>query len=116
LPPAGRPALSTTRWASDAGAKRRLQRPDHRGQNPDADGYKSLGANAKLGFQINPDHRIEANVLQSHTDSQYDGGLTRDFRRISDLQTLGLQWEAKWSDRYSTKLALTQGTDSGEEA
>jgi len=84
-------------------------------QNPDADGYKTLGANAKLGFQINPDHRIEANVLQSHMDSQYDGGLTRDFRRISDLQTLGLQWEAKWSDRYSTKLALTQGTDSGEE-
>jgi len=85
------------------------------GQNPDADGYKSLGANAKLGFQINPDHRIEANALQSHTDSQYDGGPTRDYRRISDLQTLGLQWEAKWSDRYSTKLALTQGTDSGEE-
>lgn len=85
------------------------------GQNPDADGYKSLGANAKLGFQIDPDHRIEANVLQSHTDSQYDGGPTRDFRRIADLQTLGLQWEARWSDRYSTKLAVTQGTDSGEE-
>ncbi|CAN7226437.1 TonB-dependent receptor domain-containing protein [Polaromonas sp. LjRoot131] len=84
-------------------------------QNPDADGYKSLGANAKLGFQLNPDHRIEANVLQSHTDSQYDGGPTRDYRRISDLQTLGLQWEARWSDRYSTKLAVTQGTDSGEE-
>jgi len=85
------------------------------GQNPDADGYKSQGANAKLGLQVNPGHRIEANVMQSHTDSQYDGGLTRDYRRIADLQTLGLQWEAKWSDRYSTKLALTQGTDSGEE-
>jgi len=85
------------------------------GQNPDADGYKSLGANAKLGFQLNPDHRIEANLMQSHTDSQYDGGPTRDYRRIADLQTLGLQWETKWSDRYSTRLALTQGTDSGEE-
>lgn len=85
------------------------------GQNPDADGYKSLGANAKLGLQVNTDHRIEANLMQSHTDSQYDGGPTRDYRRIADLQTLGLQWEAKWSDRYSTKLALTQGTDSGEE-
>jgi len=53
--------------------------------------------------------------MQSHTDSQYDGGATRDYRRIADLQTLGLQWEAKWSDGYSTKLALTQGTDSGEE-
>lgn len=84
-------------------------------QNPDADGYKSLSANAKLGLQINPDHRVEANVLQSHVDAQYDGGLTRDFRRISDLQTLGLQWEAKWSGSYSTKLAITQGTDSGEE-
>jgi vitamin B12 transporter len=85
------------------------------GQNPDADGYKSLGANAKLGFQVNPDHRIEANVLQSHMDSQYDGGPTRDFRRIGDLQTLGLQWDAKWSDQYSTKLAITQGTDANEE-
>lgn len=84
-------------------------------QNPDADGYKSQSANAKLGLQINPDHRIEANMLQSHVDAQYDGGLTRDFRRISDLQTLGLQWDAKWSGQYSTKLAITQGTDSGEE-
>jgi vitamin B12 transporter len=85
------------------------------GQNPDADGYKSQGANAKLGFQVNPGHRIEANMLQSHMDSQYDGGATRDYRRIGDLQTLGLQWEAKWSDRYSTRLAITQGTDANEE-
>lgn len=85
------------------------------GQNPDADGYKSHGANARIGWQLHANHRLEANILQNHMDAQYDSGLTRDYRRISDLQTLGLAWQAQWSDRYSTRLSLSQGMDSTEE-
>ncbi|MEO6016958.1 MAG: TonB-dependent receptor, partial [Polaromonas sp.] len=72
-------------------------------------------ANARLGFQINPDHRLEATLLQSRVDAQYDSGPTGDYRRINTLQTLGLQWQAKWSDQYSTKLGISQGKDRGEE-
>jgi vitamin B12 transporter len=88
-------------------------------QNPDADGYKARSANARLGFQINPDHRIEANVLQSRVDSQYDSTplpLVRDYRRISTLQALGMQLDSKWTANYSTKIALSHGTDKGEES
>lgn len=88
-------------------------------QNPDADGYKARSANAKLGFQITPDHRIEANMLQSRVDAQYDSTplpLVRDYRRVSKLQTLGLQLDSRWTENYSTKIGLSHGTDRGEES
>lgn len=85
------------------------------GQNPDADGYKSSSANAKVGLQLAANQRLQATVLQSRVDSQYDSGLTRDYRRISRLQTAGLQLQSQWTDRYSTKVGLSQGTDEGEE-
>ncbi|MGC1172466.1 TonB-dependent receptor domain-containing protein [Polaromonas sp.] len=85
------------------------------GQNPDADGYKSSSANAKLGLQLAPNQRLQATVLQSRVDSQYDSGLTRDYRRIGRLQTAGLQLQSQWTDRYSTSVGVSQGTDEGEE-
>ena len=33
------------------------------GYNPDRDDYRSTSGNARLGFQINRDHRIEATLL-----------------------------------------------------
>ena len=86
------------------------------GQNPDADGYKGSSANAKLGFQLARDHRLQATFLQSRTNAQYDNGTTRDYRRISRLQTAGLQLESQWTERYSTRLAASHGIDEGEEA
>ena len=86
------------------------------GQNPDMDGYKSLNVNFKLGFQINADHRLETNMLNNKNDAQYDSGLTRDFRRINTLQTVSAQWLAKWTDSYSTRVAISEGIDRGEDA
>lgn len=88
-------------------------------QNPDADGYKAASANARLGFQINADHRIEANILQSRVEAQYDSTplpLVRDYRRVSKLQTVGLQLDSRWTANYTTKIALSHGTDKGEES
>ena len=86
------------------------------GQNPDADGYKSIAVNTRLGFQINADHRIEASILNNKMDAQYDSGLTRDFRRINSVQTVSGKWLANWTDHYSTRLVVSGGTDRGEEA
>ena len=72
------------------------------GQNPDADGYKSIAVNTRLGFQINADHRLEAGILSNKNDAQYDSGLTRDFRRINSVQTVSGKWLGNWTDRYST--------------
>ncbi len=86
------------------------------GQNPDTDGYKSMNVNARLGFQINPNHRLEASILSNKMDAQFDSGLTRDFRRINSVQTVSTQWLAKWTDSYSTRLLVSGGTDRGEDA
>ncbi|MDB5966613.1 MAG: TonB-dependent receptor [Polaromonas sp.] len=94
--------------------------------NLDADGYKTRSANTHLGLQINRDHRLEATVLQSINDAQYDGGTSTsaanlaaarrtDYRRISTLQVIGLQGLSKWTDRYSTRIAVSSSTDKGEE-
>lgn len=90
------------------------------GMNADSDGYSSNSFNGRLGFQASPNHRFEATMLKSRVDAQYDGGTTvatrlQDYHRVSKLQTTGLQWQAKWTDSYSTTLAWSLGTDRGEE-
>ena len=86
------------------------------GQNTDSDGYKSLSLNARLGFQINPDHRLDVSMISNKNDAQYDSGLTLDFRRINLAKTASAQWAANWSTAYSTKLTVTDGLDSGADA
>lgn len=86
------------------------------GQNLDMDGYKSMNVNFKFGFQVNAIHRFETSMLNNENDAQYDSGLTRDFRRINTLQTVGVQWLAKWTDNYSTRLSVSESIDRGEDA
>ena len=85
------------------------------GQNPDNDGYRSGAANANLGFQINPAHRLDATLLASSMNAQYDSS-TRfvDERNLNKLQTLGLVWKAKWTDAYTTRVTLTDSSSRYE--
>lgn len=82
-------------------------------QNPDADGYLSNSGNVRLGLQFSPDQHLELTALQSRMDAQYDGGLTKDYRSINSNTTQSLQWNAQWTERYATKLSLSQGLDQG---
>ncbi|WP_295982146.1 TonB-dependent receptor [uncultured Variovorax sp.] len=84
--------------------------------SPDRDGYDSTSGNAKLGFQITPDQRIEATLLSSDTKAGYDTTvpyktkppiLFRDDVSTNTLQTAGLTWSAKWNDVYSTRVQVT---------
>jgi vitamin B12 transporter len=77
------------------------------GQNPDRDGYQQTSANARLGWQLNAAHRLEASALSGETDSRYDSGASNDYRNLHRLQTAGLNWLARWSEVYSTKLSVT---------
>jgi vitamin B12 transporter len=81
-------------------------------QNPDRDGYHSRSANARLGFQVNQAHRLEAALLTSDMNSQYDSATTRDDRNLHELQTLGINWQAQWTDAYSTRLSVTDSRES----
>ncbi len=84
--------------------------------SPDRDGYDSTSGNAKLGFQITPDQRIEATLLSSDIKARYDTTvpyktkppiLFRDDVSTNTLQTAGLTWSAKWNDVYSTRVQVT---------
>ena len=84
--------------------------------SPDRDGYNSTSGNAKLGFQITPDQRIEATLLSSDIKAGYDATVSYRTRlpflfandiSSNTLQTAGLSWSAKWNDVYSTRVQVT---------
>jgi vitamin B12 transporter len=83
-------------------------------QNPDRDGYRSQSANLRLGFQVNQAHRLEAAYLTSDMDSGYDNGLGKNDRNLHELHALGLNWQAQWTDAWSTRLSVTDSTDRYE--
>jgi len=85
--------------------------------SPDRDGYRNTSANARLGFQINPAHRLEGTFLYSDTEAQYDNAARTarppavfpDDTGTNTLRTAGLAWVAKWNEIYSTRLQVTDG-------
>ena len=76
--------------------------------NPDVDGYHSKSFSGRLGFQLDKVHRVEASALRNNLNSQYDSSRTLDDRNLHKLQTLGLQWSAKWTDAYKTRLSVNE--------
>ena len=86
------------------------------GFNPDADGYRSNVFNGRVGYQINSSHRVEATALTSYMNAGYDAAVSKktpmaDDRSIYKMNAIGLNWLAKWSDVYSTRLQYTQSRD-----
>jgi len=90
----------------------RLRNPADGVRNPDQDGYTSTSANARLGLQVNRAHRLDATLLASDTESQYDAFAHKPASPVDDLsrsklRTLGLNWSAQWTEAYSTRLSVT---------
>jgi vitamin B12 transporter len=87
------------------------------GANPDKDGHRNRSASARLGWQVDARHRLEATALNSHVDSQFDG-YTPDVndRSLHDLTTLGLNWSARWSDTYQTRVSTSRSRDRYDSA
>jgi len=83
--------------------------------NPDKDGYRRTTGSARLGLQINRDHRLEATWLDSDGNAGYDAfASTQDDRSLQTLSASGLTWQAKWSDAWRSRVTLTQGRDRYE--
>lgn len=78
------------------------------GANPDDDGYASESVSARLGWQVNPAHRLETTLLSNHVDAQYDASATKDDHALNLLQTRGLSWRGQWSDSYRTQVSVTE--------
>jgi len=83
--------------------------------NPDRDGYRSASANARLGFQINPQQRLEATVLTSSLNAAYDAfgydpTAPVDDRSKYRLNTAGLTWTSQWTDVWKTRIFMTDSS------
>lgn len=83
-------------------------------QNPDIDGYRSQSANVKLGWQLAKAHRLEASYLSNDLNAQFDSGLGSDDRSRHNLNALGLNWQAQWSEAWSTRLSFSDARDRYE--
>ncbi|MDO4769627.1 MAG: TonB-dependent receptor [Brachymonas sp.] len=83
--------------------------------NPDRDGYRQNAAHARLGWQINPAHRLDVTGSHSKMDAQYDAGrhtrrrpATTDDHAINRLTTWGATWSAQWLPAFSTRLSVNE--------
>lgn len=91
----------------------RLAPPNAIPKNPDDDGYARLSGHARLGLQINRAHRLDATLLASQLESQYDTSRFTattpfaDDRNHNRLGTAGLTWSGQWTEAYSTRLQVT---------
>ena len=83
--------------------------------NPDKDGHRRTSGSGRLGWQLNRDHKLEASWLGSMGNAQYDAfASTQDDRSLQDLQALGLNWSARWTDVHRSRVTITQGHDRYE--
>ena len=85
--------------------------------NPDFDGYLNHSANARLGLQLTPGQRLEASVLDSWSDSRYDAAFIYDpttpidDHSLHHLQTVGLNWQSRWNEAYSSRVGFSESKD-----
>lgn len=80
--------------------------------NPDKDGYLRTSTSGRLGWKVVPGHKLEATWLQGKTDARYDAYTPgRDDHSFLDVQAVGLNWVADWSEAYKTRFSVNQGQD-----
>ncbi|MEG1771404.1 MAG: TonB-dependent receptor, partial [Comamonas sp.] len=85
-------------------------------RNADRDGYKSLSGAARLGWRINDRHQLRASLLASDMDAGYDNSTKPgvDDRSKHRMHAAGLEWNAQWSESWSSVLALNASEDRYE--
>ncbi|WCM86742.1 TonB-dependent receptor domain-containing protein [Acidovorax sp. NCPPB 3576] len=84
-------------------------------QNPDKDGYRRTSGNARVGLQIDAVHRLEGTLVASEMNSGYDATpLGNDDRNLHKMHALGLNWAAKWTPQYTTRVSVTDSRDRYE--
>ncbi len=85
---------------------------------PDNDGYKSTSGSARLGLQLNKQHRVELLGLKNKMDAQYDASAKpkTDDRTRNDMRALRAAWSAQWSKDLSSEFSVGESMDRYETA
>ena len=73
------------------------------------DGYTTVAGHARLGFQIDPDQRLEATLLANNLLAAYNDGYGDPAQQLFyQLRTTGLNWTSRWSDNYNTQVGVSE--------
>ncbi len=82
----------------------------------DRDGYGRQSASAHVSFQANADHKLNASLLSSHQNAQYDDTATTtyDDRVHQDLSQVQAQWQARWMPNWTMNTAIGQTTSASD--
>ena len=81
-------------------------KPGAFGHNPDKDGWKRSSLQARVGYQLNPAHRLDASLLASDMTSGYDGSASADDQNHHRLRTGSVAWQGRWNADATTRLQL----------
>ena len=83
---------------------------------PDQDGYRNRNLSARVGAQLNKEHRVELGALDSHVNAQYDASAKpkTDDRTVSDTRALRGTWLAQWGAALNTELSAGESMERYE--
>ncbi|WP_436820912.1 TonB-dependent receptor domain-containing protein [Variovorax sp. DT-64] len=79
--------------------------------NPDRDPFSQSALNASLGFQINPDWKIDSGLLYSEGVNHYDDGPEFDTRSRVRTQTAYIGASGAVTSAWKTQLRYAQSRD-----
>ena len=80
--------------------------------NADRDGFRQDGGSLRLGWQVAPDWRVEAMVLESNSRSGYDDGPGADAQAGLHNRLQLLQASGKPHPLWHTQLSVSRAVDS----
>ena len=79
--------------------------------NPDRDPFSQSAANLSLGYQINPDWKIDGGLLYADGLNHYDDGPNRDTRGTVRTQTTYVGARGKVMTDWTTQLRYSRSDD-----
>ena len=83
--------------------------------NPDRDGYRNESFSGRVGWKLAKDQKLDLTVLDSRQKAGYDAFTPgNDDQSKHHLQTVGLNWAARWNEAWNTRVGVTRGTDRYE--
>ncbi|MCE4557043.1 TonB-dependent receptor plug domain-containing protein [Roseateles cellulosilyticus] len=83
----------------------------------DRDGWRKHQGSLRLGADVATGQRVEALVLRSHADGQYDASKSKplaDDHALQDTDAARLAWTSQWSPALQTQLSYGESRDRYE--
>jgi len=83
-------------------------------KDDDRDGYENTSFNARLGYQFNDDYSVEAFVLRSQGENEFDNNWGSD-RNDFVIQNIGGSAKLQLSDDWLAKITLGESRDKSRQ-